>query len=52
MKTLFDMKMPKDKVAEEVERYFYYHSFRKTQLEKNLQEQLAAEKARSLKITN
>ncbi|CDW73733.1 UNKNOWN [Stylonychia lemnae] len=50
MKTLWEMKINKDQFSVEIERYFFYHSLRKSNVHKLIEDQLAIEKDNQKRI--
>ena len=52
MQTLWEMGASKEQFSAEIERYFVYHSLRKANMQRQLEEQLNAEIERSDKINS
>ena len=50
LKTLWEMNMNKDQFSAEIERYFLYHSLRKTNVHKMIEDQLNLERDNQKKI--
>jgi hypothetical protein len=52
MSTLWDMNVSKQQFANEIERYFFYHSIRKTNIQQTLKDQINHERARREKVND